>query len=113
MSGLRLLAATYRKIEFVKAGSDGPIIEKNFRCSAPEGLSQDPYIERCFCEWRTNQADRLVHDFAIFGRISDLQLLMAIFSANMPQIACWGKTNEHDGYKTSFTRDNIKPDDVP
>ena len=55
----------------------------------------------------------MVHDFAIFSRISDLQLLMAIFSANMPQIACWGKTNEHDGYKTSFTSDDIRLDDLP
>jgi hypothetical protein len=25
----------------------------------------------------------------------------------------WGKDNEHDGYKSSFTGDNIGPDDVP
>ena len=83
MGGLRLLAAMYRKIEFVKFGRVGPIIEKNFRCSVPEGLSQDPYIERCFLRIGPNQTDRLVHDFAMFGRISGLPLVTVVFFGNM------------------------------
>jgi hypothetical protein len=31
----------------------------------------------------------------------------------MPQIACWGTTNEHDDYTTSFTSDAIRLDDLP
>ena len=31
----------------------------------------------------------------------------------MPQIACWGKANEHDDYKTSFRSDDIRPDGLP
>jgi excisionase family DNA binding protein len=86
-------------------------IEKNFRCSVPEGLSQDPYIEVFLRIVRIKQIDWfMVRHLWPNQRFttSNSRIL-----ANMPQIACWGKTNEHDGYKTSFTSDDIRLDDLP
>src|SRR5215831_7906811 len=90
------------------------MIEKNRHGSVPEGLSHDPYIGRCFCEARPNQTDRVVHEFAIFGRIRGLRLLTVTFFGKHGRKSHVGaKINEHDGYETSFTRDTIRPDDVP
>src|SRR5262249_50072880 len=71
-----------------------------FRCSVPEGLSQDPYIERLLLRVvGPNPTDRLAHQFATFG-ISGLRLLTAIFFGNMAANRMLGK----DQMNTTVTR---------
>ena len=54
-----------------------------------------------------NQTDRLVHEFAIFGKSAVYDLKQPYFCGKQAQIAYWeGKTNEYDGYKT-FLQANI------
>src|SRR5215470_3098599 len=90
------------------------MIEKNRHCSVPEGLSHDPYIESVFlrieAESNRSRGSRLRH---LWPNQRFTTSNGHIFRPTWPQIACWGKINEHDCYKTSFTRDSVRPDDVP
>ena len=50
------------------------LIEKNFRCSVKEGLSQDLYTEVFLRIVGPNPKDRLVHEFATFNAALRLNL---------------------------------------
>jgi len=68
---------------------------KKLSCSVPEGLSQDPYIEVFLQIVGPNQTDRLVHEFAIFGKSAVYDLKQPYFCGKQAQIAYWEeKTNE-------------------